>query len=183
MMICTGVCRCLQHVESEVTVKWLSKRQSILTWHNLLQKQSWSRIKRGHPRRGPPSQHPVLYHRNSCWNLQRVQSGGRGGNPGVCDVAFKNCVFEKHDGHDNPQVCDVHSRVRHRLGDCQLSCTLQVFGGHDYPQVCDVRWRFDVCHVLGDSYAFEPATSKGNLSKETRKCAFDGKLQVERCHV
>ena len=52
MMIRTGVCRCLQHVESEVTVKWLSKRQSILTWHHLLQKQSWSRI----------SQHPVLYH-------------------------------------------------------------------------------------------------------------------------
>ena len=69
------------------------------------------------------------------------------------------------------------------LGIASCLCTLQVFGGHDNPQVCDVHWRFDVRHRLGDSYAFEPATSKGNLSKETRKCAFDGKLQVERCHV
>ena len=96
----------------------LSKWSSLLTRHDLLQKRSWSGIKRGHPRRGPPpSQHPVLYHRNSCWSLQRVSSGGNGGNPGVCDVAFWNCVFEKH---DYPQVCDVHSRARHRLGDCQL---------------------------------------------------------------
>ena len=97
----------------------LSKWSSLLTRHDLLQKRSWSGIKRGHPRRGPPpSQHPVLYHRNSCWSLQRVSSGGNGGNPGVCDVAFWNCVFEKH---DYPQVCDVHSRARHRLGDCPVA--------------------------------------------------------------
>ena len=54
----------------------LSKWSSLLTRHDLLQKRSWSGIKRGHPRRGPPpSQHPVPYHRNSCWSLTLVHSG------------------------------------------------------------------------------------------------------------
>ena len=53
---------------------------------HLLHKRSWSRNKRGNLCRGPlPTQHPVVSHRDICWSLWKLQSGGQGVSPRVCD--------------------------------------------------------------------------------------------------
>ena len=145
------------------------------------QKRSWRRNKRGHPCRGPPSQHPS--------SITEIPAGAFKECNWVVTVAIPESVtlrlkIASLKSMTIPKPVTCNRELVTDLEIVRCLCTLQGVGEHDYPQVSDVHWRFDVRQSFGNSYGFETATSKGQVlakdrhSRKRRKCAIDDKLQA-----
>ena len=108
----------------------------------------------------------LFSHRNSCSSLSKLQSGGQGGNPRVCDVHWGAClykllVFDKHhydargvsDGHWGKCLCKMHFFGEHyNPGVCdrhwgRCLCTLQILGEHHYSSVSDGHCGLCLCRL------------------------------------
>ena len=91
------------------------------------------------------------------------------------------CTLQVFGEHDYPPVCAVHGRVRHRLGDCQVSWHIaSLWRAWLSPSLWrTLQYVTDLEIVMLSKLQLQKAKC---FAKDKWKCAFDGKL-VEWRHL